>query len=115
MVRCTFSRVRIFAGTPEPTGVKFGKVSRHDITKNVALLRDRGDSPSRWKHLETGSRFRTDNMYKLCAGASTVFVALPQAEIDNFEVRTFDVVAFVPFGAMFEVVFFPSFLPNRQN
>ena len=52
---------------PEPTGVKFGKVSRHDITKNVALLRDRGDSPARWKHLETGSRFRTDN--KLCAGA----------------------------------------------
>ena len=38
---------------PEPTGVNFGKVSRHDITKNVALLRDRGDSPSRWKHLET--------------------------------------------------------------
>ena len=52
---------------PEPTRVKFGKVSRHDITKNVALLRDRGDSPSRWKHLETAWRFRTDN--KLCAGA----------------------------------------------
>ena len=74
---------------------------------------DRGDSPSRWKHLETALRFRTDN--RLCAGAWTVFVALPQAEIDNFEVRTFAVVAFVPFGVMFEVVFFSSFLRYRQN
>ena len=38
-----------------------------------------------------------------------MFVALPQAEIDNFEVRTFAVVALVPFGAMFEVVFFLFF------
>ena len=98
---------------PEPTRVQFGKVSRHDHTKNVALLREHGDSPSRWKHLETAWRFRTDN--KLCAGAWTVFVGLPQAEIDNFEVRTFAVVALVPFRAMFEEVFFSSFLRNRQD
>ena len=71
--------------------------------KNAPQLRDRGDFSSRWKHLETAWCFYTDD--KLCASAWTVFVAFPQAEIDNFEVRTFAVVAFVPFGAMFGVFF----------